>query len=150
MMRQGKFERALELFADAWKEKPGHPGVEEKFPDALEGLKKSGDEAQRKGRPEDAGKRWMAALTFLPHSALKGKSLSFAKADLTTNINKLSETLMEKGLADYREGRLESAIATWQQILAYDPSHEEAVKSVRTATTQLENLKKISQPPAGK
>jgi tetratricopeptide (TPR) repeat protein len=146
MMQQGKFDRALELFTVAWKEKPGHPGIEENFPAAIEGLKKSGDEAQRLGRPEEAGKRWMAALAFLSHPALKGRSLSFAKGDLKASIDKLSSNLMEKGLADYRQGRLESAIATWRQILAYDPSHEEASKSVRTTTTQLENLKKI--PPA--
>jgi tetratricopeptide (TPR) repeat protein len=146
MMEQGKFERALELFTVAWKEKPGHPGVEENFPAALEGLKKNGDAAQRLGRLEEAGKRWTAALAYLSHPALKGRSLSFAKGDLKAGIDKLSSTLMEKGLADYRQGRLESAIATWRQILAYDPSHEEASKSVRTATTQLENLKKI--PPA--
>ena len=145
-MQRGKFERALELFSAAWKEKPGHPGVEENFPAALEGLKRNGDEALQNGRPEDAGKRWMTALAFLPHSALKGKSLSFAKADLKTGIDKLSEKLMEKGLADYRKSRLESAIATWRQILAHDPSHEEASKWVRTSTTQLENLKKT--PPA--
>jgi tetratricopeptide (TPR) repeat protein len=146
MMQQGKFERSLELFTVAWKENPGHPGVEENFPAALEGLKKNGDEAQRQGRPEEAGKRWMAALAYLSHPALKGRSLSFAKGDLKTSIDKQSDKLMEKGLADYREGRLESAIATWRQILAYDPSHEEASKSLRTAITQLENLKKI--PPA--
>ena len=146
MMQQGKYERALELFTVAWKEKPGHPGVEENFSAALEGLKKSGDDAQRLGRPEEAGKRWMGALGFLSHPALKGRLLSFAKGDLKTGIDKQSDKLMEKGLADYREGRLESAIATWRQILAYDPSHEEASKSLRTATIQLENLKKI--PPA--
>lgn len=150
MMQQGKYERALELFAVAWKEKPGHPGVEQNFPAALEGLKKSGDEAQRMGRPEEGGKRWMAALAFLSHPALKGRSLAFTKGDLKTSIDHLSEKLMEKGLAEYRQGRLESAIATWRQILAYDPSHAEASKSVGTATTQLENLKKISPSPAGK
>jgi tetratricopeptide (TPR) repeat protein len=150
MMQQGKFDRALELFTAGWKEMPGHPGVEENFPTALEGLKKSGDEAQRQGRAEEAGKRWTAAMRFLSHPALKGRSLSFSKTDLKGSIDKLSENLLERGLADYRQGRLEAAIATWRQILAYDPAHEEANKSVKTATTQLENLKKLPPPPAGK
>ncbi len=149
-MKEGKFESALELFAGVWKTEPGHSGVKEEFPSALEGLKKSGDEAQRKGRLEEAGKRWTAAMRFLSHPAMKGKSLSFTRADLKGRIDKLSETLMEKGLEDYRQGRLEAAIASWRQILAYDPSHEEAAKSVRTATTQLENLKKLTPPEPGK
>ncbi|MDH3237611.1 MAG: hypothetical protein OEM42_01660 [Deltaproteobacteria bacterium] len=150
MMKEGKFERALECFADVWKEIPGYPGVEEKFPAALEGLKKSGDESQRQGRSGEAGKRWMAALKFLPHPAMKGKKLSFSKADLKEGVGNLSDNLMEKGLADYREGRLEEAIATWRNILAYDPAHEEANKSVKTATTQLENLKKLTPAAPGK
>ena len=150
MMEEGKFERTMELFSAVWKEMPGHPGVEENFTNALEGLKKNGDEALRQGRPEEAGKRWTATLRFLSHPALKGKSLPYSKTDLKGSIDKLSENLMEKGLADYRQGRLEAAIATWRQILAYDPAHDEAAKSVKTATTQLENLKKLPPPPAGK
>jgi tetratricopeptide (TPR) repeat protein len=145
-MKEGTFERALKRFADVWKEIPGYPGVEENFPAALEGLKKSGDEAQQQGRAGEAGKRWMAALKFLPHPAMKGKKLPFSKADLKESVDRLTDNLMEKGLADYREGRLEEAIATWRNILAYDPTNEEANKSVKTATTQLENLKKLTPP----
>jgi len=147
IMKEGKFERALELFADVWKEIPGYRGVEENFPTALEGLKKSGDEAQQQGQAGEAGKRWLAALKFLPHPAMKGKKLPFSKADLKENVDNLTNNLMEEGLADYREGRLEEAIATWRNILDYDPAHEEANKSVKTATTQLENLKKLTPPP---
>lgn len=150
MMEEGKFERTLELFLAVWKEMPGHPGVEENFPNAVEGLKKNGDEALRQGRIEEAGRRWAAASRHLSHPALKGRSLSFSKAELKGSLDKLTENLMEKGLADYRQGRIETAIATWRQILAYDPSHEEAAKSVKTATTQLENLKKLTPPAPGK
>ncbi len=150
LMQEGKYEQALELFASAWKSVPDHPGVEENFPAALEGLKKSGDEARRQGQLGEAGKRYSAAMRFLSHPALKGRSLSFTRADLKGRLDKLSETLMEQGLEDYRQGRLEAAIAHWRQILAYDPSHEEAAKSVKTATTQLENLKKLTPPDAAK
>ena len=150
MMQQGKYERALELFAAAWQVAPGYPGVEENFPVALEGLKKSGDDAYRKGQLDEAGKQWAATMRFISHPALKEGNPALSKAGLKGSIDKVSEVLMEKGLADYRQGRIKEAIATWRQILAYDPSHEEAARSVKTATTQLENLKKITPPPAGK
>ncbi len=149
-MEEGKFERTLELFSAVWKDEPGHPGVEEDFPNALEGLKKQGDEAARQGRPDEAGKRWTAVLKYLSHPALKGRSLSFSRAELKGSVDKLSEGLMEKGLTEYRSGKIEAAIATWRQILAYDPAHEEAAKSVRTASTQLENLKKLTPPAPAK
>jgi len=54
---------------------------------------------------------------------------------------------MEKALTEYRRGGVESAIADWKTILSYDPSHEEAARSLRTAVKQLETLKKM---PPGK
>jgi tetratricopeptide (TPR) repeat protein len=145
-MAEANYERALEMFSAAWKESPGHAGVAKEFPEALVGLKNGGDEAFRQGRLEEAGRRWSAALRFLAHPAEKGKPLPFAKADLRASIDRLSASLMEKGLVEYRKGNLEAAIASWRAILSYDPSHAEAARSVQTATIQLENLKKIAPP----
>lgn len=142
-LQEGSPDRALERFSEAWKERPLHAGVSRDFPVALERLKKRGDDAEQKGQLEAAGRAWSASLSYLSHPAAKGKTLPFTRADLQGNIDRLSKTLMDKGLVEYREGRFESAISWWQKILAYDPANEEAEKSVRTATTQLENLKKI-------
>jgi len=143
-LEEGRPGRALELFAEAWKEAPGHPGVGKTFPAALERLKKQGDEAEQQGKPEAAGKSWAAALSFLSHPAARGKTLPFTRSDLQDSLDRMTKTLMDKGLVEYREGRFESAIAWWRKILVYDPGNEEAAKSVRTATTQLENLRKIA------
>ncbi len=145
-MAEGHNERALELFAAAWKESPGHAGAAKDFPEALIGLKHGGDEAYKHGRLDEAGRRWSAALRFISHPADKGKALPFTRADIKADIERLSANLMEKGLVEYRKGNLEAAIAFWRGILSYDPSHAEAAKSVQTAATQLENLKKISPP----
>jgi tetratricopeptide (TPR) repeat protein len=150
LMKAGKFERALEHFADVWKEIPGYPGVEENFHTALEGLKKSADDAYRQGKLGEAGKRWTTTMRFLSHPAIKTGMPAISKAGLKGSIDKVTDQLMEKGLADYRKGRLEEAIATWRNILAYDPTNEEANKSVKTATTQLENLKKLTPPASEK
>jgi tetratricopeptide (TPR) repeat protein len=144
-MKAGNFERALEAFAAALKENPSHPGASKDFPEALIALKNAGDEASRHGRLEEAGKSLSASLRFLSHPALKGK-LSFSRTDVRGSIDRVSSTLMEKGLMDYRKGNIEGAIVSWKSILAYDPAHEEAARSVRTATTQLENLKKLGAP----
>lgn len=145
-MGEAGYERALDLFAAAWKEDPGHPGVAADFPEALLRLKNGGDESFRQGRGEEAGRRWSAAMRFLSHPAAKGKPLPFTRADLKAGIDRVSAALMEKALVEYRKGDLDAAIATWRSILSFDPSHAEAARSVQTATTQLENLKKINPP----
>jgi tetratricopeptide (TPR) repeat protein len=145
-MAEGNYERALDMFAAAWKENPEHPGVARDFPDALARLKNGGDESSRQGRIEEAGRRWSAALRYSAILAEKGGQLPFARTELRAGIDRVSAALMEKGLVEYRKGNLESAIAIWKSILGYDPSHAEAARSVKTASTQLENLKKISPP----
>ncbi|MDA8121166.1 MAG: hypothetical protein M0Z38_01215 [Deltaproteobacteria bacterium] len=145
-LAEGNHERSLELFAAAWKDNPEHPGVARDFPDALARLKNGGDESSRQGRIEEAGRRWSAALRYSAILAEKGRQLPFARTELRSGIDRASAALMEKGLVEYRKGNLESAIAIWKSILAYDPSHAEAARSVKTASTQLENLKKISPP----
>jgi len=142
-LQEGGLERALELFSVAWKEKPGHPGVSQEFDGALLALKKNGDAAYAQGKLEDAGKRWMGTLRYMNHPAAKPKGYPFTRADVQGQVDRLTAGLMEKGLLDYRKGNIEAAIASWKTVLAYDPGNEEAAKSIRTATTQLENLKKI-------
>lgn len=145
-LRDGNYEQALDQFALSWKESPDDPAVSRDFTAALEGLKKSGDEALRKGNPEEAGKRWTAALRQIGHPAARSRTLSFSRADLKGSVDKLTASLMEKGLKEYQTGNLEAAIAIWRSILAYDPANVEAAKSVKTTTTQIENLKKLPPP----
>lgn len=145
-MAETNYERALEMFAAAWKDSPGHPGVAKDFPAALAGLKNSGDEAYRQGRLEEAGRRWSATLRYTSHPAEKGRPLPFGKTEIRAAIDRASSGLMEKGLVEYRKGNLEAAIATWKSILVFDPSHVDAARSLQTASTQLENLKKIPPP----
>ncbi len=144
-MEEGGPERALEWFSLAWKERPDHPGVAQEFDGALIALKKNGDAAYVQGKPEDAGKRWTATLRYMNHPAVKPKSLPFTRAEVQGQVDRLSAQLMDQGLMEYRKGNIPGAIADWKIILAYDPNHKEAAQSIRTASTQLENLKKL--PP---
>jgi len=51
--------------------------------------------------------------------------------------------MMEQGLEEYRRGSLESAISKWKALLAIRPGHQEARKSLDTATVQLQNLQNM-------
>jgi tetratricopeptide (TPR) repeat protein len=144
-LQEGGHQRALELFAAAMKEKPAFPEASRSFDEALVAVKKGGDAVNAQGKPEEAGRRWMAVLRQFQHPAAKGKTYAFTRAEVQGQVDRLTAAQMEKGLLLYRKGEIPAAIACWKTILAYDPENEEAARSIRTASTQLENLKKI--PP---
>lgn len=146
-LQEGRHERALELFSAAWQEKPGHAGVAREFDVALIALEKNGDAAYAKGKWENAGKRWMGTLRFITHPAANSGGYPFTRSEVLAKIGRLSEALMEKALTEYRRGEIPAAIADWKTILSYDPGNEEAARSLRTASKQLETLKKM---PPGK
>jgi tetratricopeptide (TPR) repeat protein len=146
-LQEGGHERALELFSAAWKEKPGHAGVAREFEVALLALKKNGDAAYAQGKREDAGKRWIGTLRFISHPALNSGGLPFTRSEVRTKVDNLTAALTEKALTEYRRGEIPAAIADWKTILSYDPGHEEAIRSLQTASKQLETLKNL---PPGK
>ena len=146
-LREGRHERALELFSAAWQEKPGHTGVALEFDGALLALEKNGDAAYAQGKWEDAGKRWMGTLRFITHPAANSGGYPFTRSGVRAKVDRLSEALTEKALTEYRRGEVPAAIADWKTILSYDPAHEEAARSLRTASKQLETLKRM---PPGK
>jgi len=146
-LQEGGLQRALELFSAAWQEKPGHAGVAREFDGALLALKKGGDAAYALGKWEDAGKRWMGTLRYITHPAANWRSYPFTRSEVRAKVDQLNAMLMEKALTEYRKGAIPSAIADWKTILSYDPGHEEAARSLLTASKQLETLKKM---PPGK
>ena len=146
-LQEGGYERALELFSGAWQEKPGHAGVVREFDGAVLALKKNGDAAYAQGMWEEAGKRWMGTLRFINHPAANPKGYPFTQSEVRTKVDNLTAALTMMALTEYRRGDIPSAIARWKSILSYDPGHEEAARSLQSATKQLETLKKM---PPGK
>jgi hypothetical protein len=61
--------------------------------------------------------------------------------------NLLSKTcvnrIMEQGFEKYRRDRLESAVRKWKVVLLISPGHQEAKKSIDTATVQLHALQNM-------
>lgn len=141
-LQEGEHERALDLFSAAWKEQPGHAGVAREFDDALLALKKNGDAAYARGKWGDAGKRWMGTLRFLTHPAANSR-YPFTRSEVRAKVDNLTAALTKKALTEYRREEVPAAISDWKTILSYDPGHEEAARSLQTATTQLETMKRM-------
>jgi hypothetical protein len=90
----------------------------------------------------------MGTLRFINHPAANPRGYPFTRSEVRAKVDNLTTALTEKALTEYRRGEVSAAIADWKTILAYDPANEEAVKSLKTATTQLEQLKKLPPAPA--
>jgi hypothetical protein len=89
----------------------------------------------------------MGTLRFITHPAANWRGYPFTRSEVRAKVDDLSAALMEKALTEYRREEIPSAIADWKTILSYDPGHEDAARSLRTALRQLEMLKKM---PPGK
>ena len=100
-------------------------------------------------KPGKAGLLFRAALTHYPETPRLADEIALTPGQIESRIAVCAEKLMEQGLTVYRKGRLHQAIQVWQKILVFDPHHKESQNAIRTAHTQLNNLKKIeSDPPA--
>jgi tetratricopeptide (TPR) repeat protein len=64
---------------------------------------------------------------------------------LTEALRVCSTELTNAGLAEYRKGNLENAIAFWDDLLAFDPGNAEIKKAIETARVQLGKLKSSSK-----
>lgn len=87
----------------------------------------------------DGGKLFRKLLTLYPRQLSPPPSVSTRK--LKQHLAECSDRLMAKGLAEYRAGQLEQAIASWRDILSFDSKHRAAKKAIDTTTIQLRNLR---------
>ncbi|BCA80806.1 hypothetical protein AOP6_2593 [Desulfuromonas sp. AOP6] len=140
LMSQGDYLAALGLAGDSAK---GYSA--EILSRALPGAYGQGEEMLSKEHYAEAG----ATFAYLL-SLAKGEKTSLVGdevpiEELARQRDFCAEQLMVQGMTEYRNGLLEEAIGTWEQILAFSPEHEGAQKSLATSRTQLANLKALAK-----
>ena len=64
------------------------------------------------------------------------------RESLAEGIRACALALTNGGLAEYRKGDLEGAIAIWEELLSFDPGNAEIKKAAETARAQLGKLKR--------
>lgn len=101
-------------------------------------------------RPEEAGQLFRAASESFPKNSDLALKVLMTPAELDGRISFCADQLMEQGLMEYRQGRLEDAINIWEKIAVFAPGHQASRNAIRTAYTQLTNLKKIDKSPGDK
>ncbi len=137
-MTHGEYEKAASLYKSALSLHPGNKKLLSGYREAL--LNASADADISFGRG-DFGKA--GGLYFLVARNYKYTRPAALKSwYLKKRIRDCSEALTQKGLANYRQGKIEEAIVSWDEVLKFDPGNAEIKKAAETARLQLKNLSK--------
>lgn len=142
-LARGDYKKALETYADAYGDYPRNAELRGSYIRTGEQIKAAVDAAFQKREFAEAG----SGYTTLLKSAITDKSfagvLSFNADHLNQRIQACSKGLLETGLVQYRQGKLDEAISLWRKVITLDPDNKEAKDAINTATVQLQNLKQI-------
>lgn len=96
------------------------------------------------GRPDKAGKYYRMAHDIYPVDARLRSTINLSLENIDSNIEHCADRLMDNGLAAYRAGELDKAIAIWQGINEFLPNHSPSLIATNTARQQLKNLEMLS------
>lgn len=118
-------------------------GFGDLYPTAANKAIAAADALRRQGELARAGKGYRQVLDAYPRTPALASKVKRSREALAAEMRGCAEGLMEKGLAEYRRGRLERALALWRDILAFDPEHAGARRAVDTATRQIEALRTL-------
>ncbi len=138
LLEKRQYRQALALTKGRY-----HDGLEKEHVQAINGLLEVGDDAFSAGDYAAAGHSYRAALSAYPVEPSIRTRISHDPKQLRSRQETCADHLMEQGIEEYRRGRLESAIRKWKELLAINPGHTEAKKSLDTATVQLHALQNI-------
>ncbi|HMA66753.1 MAG TPA: hypothetical protein VKO20_02945 [Desulfosalsimonadaceae bacterium] len=140
----GEFISALDLLQPQGRPENSPQGMAGLYRRAENGAIKRGQARLAENKPGRAGLLFRAALNSFPAESPLASEIILTRNELEGRIEICAEKLMEQGLTVYREGRLHHAIELWEKILAFAPHHQASRNAIRTAHTQLENLKNMN------
>jgi len=147
-LESGNYAKAIAIYQSALKSYQEDKAVKARY---AKGIAEIGEMGARALAAKDyalAGKIDRLLLTNL--ESCEGVAWAAAgggssKEALTEALRVCSTALTNAGLAEYRKGNLENAIALWEGLLAFDPGNAEIKKAVETARAQLGKLRSSSK-----
>ncbi len=148
-----RFAGALAVFQDAARQYPGDTAVKTMYAKGVGEIRAIGAKALAAKDYATAGKvnglllKNLASFGGLGAAAERGPS---DRKALEETLRICATGLTNNGLAEYRKGNLEKAIAVWSDLLAFDPENAEIKKALDTAKAQLGQLKGTMPASVGK
>jgi tetratricopeptide (TPR) repeat protein len=139
----GDYKKALEAYAGAYADHPRSTALRARYIKAGEQIKSATDAAFQRKAYAEAGSGYTTLLKSHITDKDFSRELSFDGDTLNRQIKASSKGLLETGLVQYRQGKLDEAISVWRKVIAFDPDNKEAKDAIATAAVQLQNLKNI-------
>lgn len=140
LLEKKNYRQAIELMNGRYQD-----GLKREYILAINGQLEVGDDAFSLGDYLAAGHAFKEVLHAYPAESSLRERVSHDPKRIRILMETCSNRMMEQGLDEYRRGKLESAIRKWKGVLAINPGHQEAKKSIDTATVQLQALQNMNK-----
>lgn len=139
-IKAGNYQKAINIYISACRKQPRDLQLIKMYANSLDDIKLTADNAFEKKDFTYAGRIYYVLQKNYAKYSQVVKTLSFDNAYLNTKLSKCKKSLSMQGFQEYREGRLNSALALWQGVLDIDPNNKDIQEAVRTAKRQQKNL----------
>lgn len=113
------------------------------YPFVINGAVDVADALRSRGELSGAGKIYRLVVEAYPRTPALSAQVKRSREQLLEDIRSCAERMMDSGIAEYRRGRMEEALALWQNILAFDPKNAGARQAVDTARRQMDTLRSL-------
>jgi tetratricopeptide (TPR) repeat protein len=122
----------------------------ERVAQSLLHLKDAGADLYQRQEYVQAAQIWKEAIQLYQtqKDPASQRELTFNPEEIQVHLDRMIQLLLEKGIFLYRQGKLEAAIAAWQDVLSIDPQQHAALDYMNKARTKLETLEHLSSTSA--
>ncbi|MFY9270233.1 MAG: hypothetical protein WAO55_10870 [Candidatus Manganitrophaceae bacterium] len=166
LLKLGKYKESIAEFEAVLKKTPGNPVAAAQLKLAQKEMAQDRERAilsliqlHEKGlqhyHQEEyvrAGNAWKEALHLYGerNDPTIEREIPFQLEEMANDLKRTLHLLVEQGVFLYRQGKLQMAVATWEDILKIEPQHAEAKDFIQKAKLKIDTLEKLTSSPDSK
>ncbi|WP_020677646.1 membrane lipoprotein lipid attachment site-containing protein [Geopsychrobacter electrodiphilus] len=143
-LRQGDYSRALRLLGALQEQGGWNQQFEDTWAQAFAGLLAQAEQRLAQKDYPVAGRLYSDAIDNLQKNSARLARRERDLLQLNKQLDYCADQLLERGLLVYRSGKLQQALAIWEQINKFHPQHTASQRAINTTRRQLHNLEALS------
>lgn len=139
-IRAGNYQQAINIYSNECHRKPRDSQLLLTYAKSLDGIRSTADSAFAKREFADAGRIYSLLQRNYAKFSHVVQLISFDDSYLESRLSYCKKSLSLQGFQEYRAGRLDSALLSWQGVLDIDPNNRDIREAMKTAKRQKNNL----------